>query len=278
MKKHNCNFFVHPLTILYITIALFTGRFSFLFIHLFVALIHELSHMSMARALHIPIEEMSMLPFGFYARMDHLEEYAWWKQLLVVIAGPLSIFMSLAILLFFYHVDFLSIYGYKHGVEAAYTICFFNLIPIYPLDGARFLHLLIHHFFEESRARKISLGSSFLTTCIFGYFCATRGQWIVLFFLVLSQIKMGIQASYQYQRFLSLRLVQPKKKKVKIHHSIRLYRDYDNYYLSKQGRLYDEKFIINRYLQNYYQKTKKERRQRWKNFFLWKDRKNRKMT
>lgn len=277
MMKHDCKFFVHPFTVAYIAIALFTGRFSFLFIHLFVALIHELCHICMAKILHIPIDQMTMLPFGFYAQMDHLDEFAWWKQILVVIAGPLSVFISLALLLFFYRIDFLSYYGYRHGVEAAYTICFFNLLPIYPLDGARFLHLWIHHIFDENRARKICLGSSILATIIFGCFCAMRGQWIILFFLALTQIKMCLQSSYQYQRFLSLRLIEPKRKKIKINHSLRLYRDYDNYYLFR-GRLYDEKYIIQTCLRTHLQNIKKRKRKIKKEFSFFSIEKNRETT
>ena len=91
----------NPLTIIYLLIALIFNKFNFIIFHYLVAFIHEGSHFVMAKMLKIKVKEIEFLPIGFYLKIHNLENYPFIKQFLVLIAGPLSYFISAAILKFF---------------------------------------------------------------------------------------------------------------------------------------------------------------------------------
>lgn len=260
MKKHFFNIYVHPITVIYIALALFLGRFSFFFIHLFMAFIHECFHMLTAAITHVEIDALHMLPFGFYAEMKKVEETSFFKQLCIYISGPLSIFFSLLWIRFMYQNQVLSFYGYKHAIEAAKIVCFFNLLPIFPLDGARILRLFSFRFFEEKIARRVLYCISFITTFICIILGIKQGQYVLLLFFISGQIKWVRSEERGYLHFLSRRLIEKRPTKIKISSTPSLFLSYDNYYL-RNGELVGEKEII-----AYKMKAYEERRMKRKNW------------
>lgn len=243
MKKFLINFYISPFTVIYIGLSLVLGRFYYLFIHLFVALIHELSHVLMAISLKMKVKEIEVLPFGFYASFDDLESYHPLKQILVLISGLLSIFLSLAILKVLYKFNILSVYGYNHGIEVSINVLLFNLFPIYPLDGNRIIYAFLSYFFEESKTRILTCLIS-LAFCLFMTIYLMRiNQIVIAVFLLINAIKHPLFSYQNYMNFLLLRRYDKEKRKVKISSKIRLFRHYDNYYF-KDNNLYGENFIV----------------------------------
>ena len=108
--KQLFNLFINPLTILYILIALIFNKFGFILIHYSIAFIHELFHFLMAKFLKVRVGEIEFLPIGFYLKIPNLENYTFYKQLLVLIAGPTSFIFSCAIIKLLYDVGLLSLY------------------------------------------------------------------------------------------------------------------------------------------------------------------------
>lgn len=250
MKKFLINFYISPLTVIYIGLSLVLGHFYYLFIHLFVALIHELSHVFAAIILKIKVNEIEMLPFGFYASIDNLESYNPLKQLIVLISGPLSIFISLLLLKIFYYFNILSIYGYNHGIDASINILLFNLLPIYPLDGNRIINALSSYFLEESKTKIFSCFISLISSLFMFKYLLGKNQIVIAFFLLGNSIKYILISHQNYKKFLLLRKYDKLKRKVKISSKIRLFRHYDNFYL-KNNILYDESYIINRKIEEH---------------------------
>lgn len=243
MKKHFFNIFIHPFTVIYIAIALFTGRFSFLFIHLFVAFIHEMFHVIMALLWKVRVTEITMLPFGFYAQMERVEKKSFWAQICIYLAGPLSIFFSLFLMRLFYQFSWLSFYGYQYGIEACYVVCFFNLVPIYPLDGGRIMRLLCYRWLEEEKARVLSYILSIIAATFIFYRAILCGQWVIIIFILISQVQWIMSEKKQYLHFLRMRKLEKKPKKIKISSSPSLYLYYDNYFLDND-KMYGEDEIL----------------------------------
>lgn len=267
MKKLSFNFFIHPLTVIYLGIALFTGRFSFLFIHLFVALIHELFHVVVALFMKVRVNELSMLPFGFYARLEDVERKGFWCQLWIYIAGPLSIFFSLFLMRVFYQIDLISYYGYQYGREACYIVCFFNLLPIYPLDGGRIMRLFCFRFLEEEKAHFISYILSLITTCFIFYRAIKSGQWVIALFLIISQGQWIYLERKQYPLYLKLRRLRKKPNPIKISKKPSIYIYYDNYCWLK-GKMIGEEEILQMKLEKWQKQHQKSKtKYSIKNFF-----------
>lgn len=243
MKKLFYNFYVGPITIIYIAIALVTGRFYFLFIHLVISLIHELFHVIGAKIFKVNVEEITMYPFGFMAKIEDLEQLKPYKQLIILILGPLSYFFSILILKIIFEINIISLEAFKNGLEAAKSVLFFNLIPIYPFDGNRILYASFSLIFEEKLAQILKVVVSIVSSIFLFKFLIEEEQFIIIIFIVIEHIRLLMTLNKNYQNFLLLRLYEKSERKIKISTRPRIYRHYENYYLYNNVIL-DEKQVI----------------------------------
>ena len=108
-------------------------------------------------------------------------------------------------------------------------ILFFNLIPIFPLDGGKFIQLILCRFISYYRSCQITLYLSYffvisyLIYIIFSNFNFVLILiFVILFITLLKEIK---KADYYYQRFLLERYLNDyffkRKKKIKSIKSIK---------------------------------------------------------
>lgn len=191
----------------------------------------------MAKAFGVKIDSLAFLPFGFYAKMDSLERENLFTQFLIVIAGPLSIILALAIFQFLLRTGIFSSYSYSYGVEAAWTVLLFNLIPLYPLDGARLIEILVARRVDEYKTRIIRIIISLSAYLFLFYISVKNGQIIVLIFLTISTLIEIITFKKQYIAFLMYRLIDSKERPLKIVKKKTIYRYYDN-------RTYEDKRLL----------------------------------
>lgn len=241
--KQLFNFIVNPLTILYILIALIFNKFGFIFIHYLVAFIHEFFHFLMAKFLKVKVGEIEFLPIGFYLKIPDLESYSFHKQLLVLIAGPSSFIFSCAIIKMLYNLGILSLYGYEDAMISNKFILLFNLLPIYPLDGAKIVELSLTPFLNEYKLRASRIIISILSLVIFSSYLLSLGEVITMLFLFISLIISIINFKKNYLLYLISRLSNRNSRKIKINSKKEIYRLNDNYcYIN--NKIIDEKGII----------------------------------
>ena len=241
--KQLFNFIVNPLTILYILIALIFNKFAFIFIHYLVAFIHEFFHFLMAKFLKVKVGEIEFLPIGFYLKIPDLESYSFHKQLLVLIAGPSSFIFSCAIIKMLYDLGILSLYGYEDAMISNKFILLFNLLPIYPLDGAKIIELFLTPFINEYKLRASRIIISILSLVIFSSYLLSLGEVITMLFLFISLIISIINFKKNYLLYLISRLSNRNSMKIKINSKKEIYRLNDNYcYIN--NKIIDEKGII----------------------------------
>ena len=109
----------------------------FIFILIFV---HELGHFETARIFKFEVDKIYLYPTGGISKFTGRINVSWYKDLLVLINGPLSQFIIYFILVIFY--------PYKNSIEILkyihYSILLFNLLPIYPLDGGKIINILFN--------------------------------------------------------------------------------------------------------------------------------------
>ncbi len=89
------------------------------------AVLHELCHMAMLRALR---KEVCGVEIGVGGMEIRTEPMAAWQELLCALAGPASCLLTLPIARWFPRLAVCSVF---HSL--------YNLLPIYPLDGGRAL-------------------------------------------------------------------------------------------------------------------------------------------
>ena len=208
----------------------------------------------MAILLKVPVKRIEIYPFGGCSKLAGDVNIPLWKELLILVMGPMSQ------ILFFYlitncKVDVESYYFSYHSF-----ILFFNLLPIYPLDGGKLLLLLCSYFISYYRSLKLCFSISyFIYISILFLFLHHSPN---LFFL-LALLLLGIQlwraikeGCYLFYRFLMERYyhhyVFTKKKKIFHFHDMK--RDYLHEF-SWNGKIISEREMIEHYYVNIYGKN-----------------------
>lgn len=223
-----------------------------------VAFLHECSHFLTAKLCRVEVESFVFLPFGFYAKMPKLERARPLSQFLVVLMGPLSYFPAVAILTLLYRTGILSAYSYSYGCQAALTILLFNLIPLYPLDGARLLEILIARHFDEYKTRIMRIAITLLAYIGLFIICLRENQLIVLIFLTVSTFTEVLFFRKKYVQFLLYRLFDETKRPLRVVRKARIFRYFNNKLL-EEGRLKDEKKVVLRLLNSQKSSSKEEK-------------------
>lgn len=127
-----------------------------------LCVIHELGHVVMGIIMGLKIEKIEIMPLGlsvsFKLKIDDYNKkikkgnILQLKKIAIAMAGPLT---NLIMLLIVLNTNInLKIVSNEILAYANILIIFFNLLPIYPLDGGRILKEMIH-IFEGSIKSKI---------------------------------------------------------------------------------------------------------------------------
>lgn len=148
--------------LIFILIFYFTNQVEIYIGFIAFAIIHELGHLTMGILVGKKIEQIQILPLGVSISFKILvEDYnkkiikgniSNVKNLLVAVAGP---FVNFAIAIILYNLNTLNMLEFKYIEIIIYInllIGFFNLIPIYPLDGGRIVKEILYIIFGKREA------------------------------------------------------------------------------------------------------------------------------
>lgn len=235
---------IHLSTFFFLFLSFISGRFQSFFFLFVIALIHELFHVFGALLFKVRVDKINIYPFGFSAKMGALVNIEWYKELVIVLLGPMSYFFSKVLINLLYKLSFLSFVGYQNANSVNLFILCFNLLPIIPLDGSRIIKTFLSFFLTEKKCLKINGLISIL--CLFSYILYMPVQFTIYIFLIYSQSEYWYNLRYSYSLFLISRL---KKFKLfpKIHNKNDLYRNYQNIII-QNGKIYNEEGYIRLFL------------------------------
>lgn len=149
-----------PWTALLLALFIYVSYPELLAALLLAALAHELGHYALLRKLKVEVTEIHISPFGAKMCTGDRRRLSYGGEMLTVLAGPI-INLFLAILL--------SLAGTCSEIAylfsgAQLVLGLFNLLPIHPLDGGRFLWLLIAWCTEPFTADRLTYKIHLLTT------------------------------------------------------------------------------------------------------------------
>lgn len=134
-----------------------------IYIYFFISiLIHEISHIIIAKLYKINIKNLRVCIFGFSAQIENNQKNKSKQKIFMYFVGPLSNFL-LAIIFYFTNIEYLE------KLKLIYinlSLGVFNLLPILPLDGGNILKELLKIKYKNLKANKISLFIS--KTCLAG--------------------------------------------------------------------------------------------------------------
>jgi stage IV sporulation protein FB len=163
---------LHPAFFVFIVIILFLGRARLLLIYFFALILHECAHALVASRLGYRLKNLYLMPYG--ACLMYQDIFFEDDELKIAVAGPIAS-LGFALLTMALWWIYPAIYSVTYEfVVANFALAFFNLLPAFPLDGARIFINIVSEKIERKKAFKL--------TTIFNYvFCA-----IFLFAFVIS--------------------------------------------------------------------------------------------
>ena len=154
--------YIHPLLWMMVGVAIMTARFMEVLTLFVIIFIHEMGHGIMAHFFSWRVKRIAILPFGGVAEVDEHGNRPLKEELLVTIAGPLQHVWMAALVYFLMKSGLLSQDYYDLFMNFNMMVFLFNLLPIWPLDGGKLVHLLVSSYMPFLRAIQFSLISSFV--------------------------------------------------------------------------------------------------------------------
>ncbi|PWB81777.1 MAG: site-2 protease family protein [Methylocystaceae bacterium] len=126
--------------------------------------LHEFGHILTARRFGIVSTEVTLLPIGGVANLDHMPETPS-QELLIAVAGPavnIVIALGLFLALGAFHPEALTQLDDPHVnlfarlAAANLFLAVFNMIPAFPMDGGRVLRAALAMWLPRARATRIA--------------------------------------------------------------------------------------------------------------------------
>ncbi len=241
----------HPFFFIISFIVILTGQFKEFFLFTSLIFIHECGHAGMAILWKWNFEKIIIFPFGGVTKFRESLNRPIIQECLILIAGPLSQII--------YYVFLCSITDLPPSFSCYhYALLFFNLLPIYPLDGSKLFSLLLEQWFPFKRSYEWMLTLSLhLSIFLFFYYCFHFQLFFIFFFLFLmiKTLEEKKQVPIIYERFLLERFLYdfhfPKLKRIKGEKIDSFYRDckhlfYLNNLCFSEKDILQKKFDLNR--------------------------------
>ena len=219
--KNGFKIAIHPVTIIFAILSIFVGKFWLFSTYLACLFVHEFCHMIVAKKLGYVCCKITLYPSGALLS-GSTDEFTFKDEILISLAGPISNAIACVICVFLWWI-LPEMYNYTADfVVANLSIAFFNLLPIFPLDGGRVLLAFLSNVFPRKKACIVTRNITMIVACILfvvfvvSLFITPNFQIgissIVIFISVLSEDK---EAVYK-------RIVKTDIKRRKLKHGLRV--------------------------------------------------------
>lgn len=160
------NIRVHPLLIGLLAIFLLTGKMLAACYTFFAIFIHEVAHYKVAAKRGYKLSQLTLMPFG---AMLYTEENIHNQDAFYIASAGIVANLCICILIVASWWVMPSTYPYTHPLfNANFAIAIFNLLPAYPLDGARIILALSKKPHKTlARLQKVGVVLSFILFSLF---------------------------------------------------------------------------------------------------------------
>lgn len=230
-----------------------TGHFANLIIFTSLIIIHEMGHVITSLLLSYKIDRIIIYPYGGFTKLDTKVNTKIENDLLVAISGIIMQFIYFGIIFFLYRNGIVREYIYNLFFLYHKSMIIFNLLSIYPLDGAKILNLLLSKYFSFNTANYITIFVSFIMITLFAISNSYENNYstlITIGVLFKNIYKFYNDIAYIYNRFVLERYLfnfDYKKKKI-INNRNKMYKN--KYHIfNNNGNLIEEKEYIKRFFE-----------------------------
>lgn len=187
---------------------------------LFLVLFHEIGHFTVAKLLKWRINRVMLWVFGGVMETDEHGNRPIKEEVLVTLAGPLQnlIIYPIIMVLSYFQVLPASVLELVFYYNTA--ILFFNMLPIWPLDGGKLLLLFLSSILPYKKAYNRTIIFSMIASIGFlllQFFPFTLSSFLIMIFLFMENRTEWKRRYFVFIRFLlnrydgmsSVKSVQP---------------------------------------------------------------------
>lgn len=170
----------HPLFVGYLAYLFFCGREISVIISIVIVLLHETGHYIVGSLIGRQYSGIVLYPYGAVIKEEEhtVEDKEW----IVALAGPILNFVCAFVGVVFLKLNNSSAWLIEF-INGNLTIGLFNLLPVYPLDGARVILSVSKNYVRMMRYLRI--GGIAISSALIGLFFYTLSKEINLSFLIL---------------------------------------------------------------------------------------------
>lgn len=148
---------LHPATLLVMLCACRLGLAREVFHLVWALIVHESAHLAAARALHVSVPEMTLLPFGGAIAIGNPYALSPIQLGCTAAAGPLANLAMIPLGAAAAHWGILDPGQALNFIRINGLLMLFNLLPALPLDGGRIAYALMHPKIGSTRALNLGL-------------------------------------------------------------------------------------------------------------------------
>ncbi|OOM73722.1 M50 family metallopeptidase [Clostridium sp. BL-8] len=151
--------------ILELSILMWLGDFkSYIILSFLWVILHEFAHIVVANKFGCKFNNINISILGAKADLNDIDELNERKKLVLYLAGPFFNLFMTVIAGFFY--EYFKYEFIRNSMIINLSLGAFNLLPAYPLDGARVTEILLSRKFLYKKAKKITETFSFIISGI----------------------------------------------------------------------------------------------------------------
>lgn len=198
---------VHYTLFLFFIISFFCNFFIETFIMFAILLCHELGHLYFLKKYKRDITSITFYPFGGVIKHANSTNSNLAEEFFIHFGG----LMVNIILIFVFHT-----LNMQTCLLINFGIIIFNVIPIYPLDGAKIVSTLINYIFCFKTSLYINTVISFLTCIIVLILNIFYIQSYYIIFLLIALLNINIKYLHdikkEYMIFLTNKYIYPNNK------------------------------------------------------------------
>ena len=216
---------VNYITYFFLLLLVITGNFKYIFLFGSIILIHEFGHIFISLFFNYKIIKLEIFPFGGYLHLNKKIDEKLIKEIILALFGIVFQLIYIFIIIFIYKIGYISDFNMRFVIKYNLYIIMFNLMPINPLDGYKFLRSILEY--------KLSIKKSFIITNIISF--------ATICLLVYYNIKYKFSNYFVYSFLL-----------YKIYDDIKNYKYYYNNFLLEKY-LYNNRFYKIKNINNYQQ-------------------------
>lgn len=176
----------HPLLLFFALISVLTAHFKEFLTFMLIIFVHECGHLSFAFLFRWNIEKVLFLPFGGMVKFKEKLNRPIYQEFFILIGGPL----------------FQILFYYIYPTNYHYPLLLFNLLPIYPLDGSKFLFLFSNIWISYYKSYFVLVFFSYFTVFLILIYYPSFYLLIFFIFLLFQTIRLIKDLSSIWLTFL----------------------------------------------------------------------------